>query len=115
MLSESLVMQVVHVPTGQTSTENPMKYASVLRLIAIATLMPLVMTPALAQDYPSRPIKLVVGYGAGGTADATARIYSEKLQSILKVPVIVDNKPGAYEQLAAQAVLSAPPDGYTLW
>ena len=57
------------------------------------------MTPALAQEYPNRPIKLVVGYGAGGTADVTARIYAEKLQTILKQPVIVDNKPGAYEQM----------------
>ena len=92
-----------------------MSFAAGLRLIAFATLIPLVMTPALAQEYPNRPIKLVVGYGAGGTADVTARIYAEKLQAILKQPVIVDNKPGAYEQIAAQAVLSSPPDGYTLW
>src|SRR5580765_5462669 len=92
-----------------------MKFAAALRLAVCMTLTPLVMTPALAQDYPSRPIKMVVGYGAGGTADATARVYAEKLQTVLKVPVLVENKPGAYEQIAAQAVLSAPPDGYTLW
>jgi len=92
-----------------------MKSFAVLRYIAFATLMPFATTPALSQDFPNRPIKLVVGYGAGGTADATARIYAEKLQTILKQPVIVENKPGAYEQIAAQAVLSSPPDGYTLW
>ena len=92
-----------------------MKCNAVLRILAFVTLMPLVTGPVLAEDYPSRPIKLVVGYGAGGTADATARVYAEKLQVILKQPVIVDNKPGAYEQIAAQAVLSSPPDGYTLW
>ena len=92
-----------------------MKFASILRYLALVTVMPLVMTSALAQEYPSRPIRLVVGYGAGGTADGTARVYAERLTGILKVPVIVENKPGAYEQLAAQAVLSAPADGYTLW
>ena len=43
------------------------------------------------------------------------RVYAERLQAILKTPVIVENKPGAYEQIAAQAVLASPPDGYTLW
>ncbi|HXX01094.1 MAG TPA: tripartite tricarboxylate transporter substrate binding protein [Candidatus Acidoferrales bacterium] len=92
-----------------------MKHTALLRLIAFISLSLFTIASAVAQEYPTRPIKLVVGYGAGGTADATARIYAEKLQTILKVPVIVDNKPGAYEQIAAQAVLSAPPDGYTLW
>ena len=69
-----------------------MKFSAVLRFIAFMTLMPLGMTPALAQEFPNRPIKLVVGYGAGGTADATARIYAEKLQTILKQPVIVENR-----------------------
>jgi tripartite-type tricarboxylate transporter receptor subunit TctC len=92
-----------------------MRYGLILRLLALATVTPLVMAPAFAQEYPNRPIKLVLGYGAGGTSDATARIYAEKLQSILKQPVIVENKPGAYEQIAAQTVLSAPADGYTLW
>ena len=92
-----------------------MKHTALLRSIAFISLMLSAIASAVAQEYPTRPIKLVVGYGAGGTADATARIYAEKLQTILKVPVIVDNKAGAYEQIAAQAVLSAPPDGYTLW
>jgi tripartite-type tricarboxylate transporter receptor subunit TctC len=86
-----------------------------LRSIIFATLMSLLVAPAHAQQYPSRPIKVLVGYGAGGPADVTARIYAEKLHGVLNTPVIIENRPGAFEQLAAQAVLLAPPDGYTLW
>lgn len=92
-----------------------MKHFSRLRWAILATLTSLLMVAAHAQQYPSRPIRILVGYAAGGTADTIARIYAEKLQGVLNVPVIVENKPGAFEQLAAQTVLSAPPDGYSLW
>jgi tripartite-type tricarboxylate transporter receptor subunit TctC len=68
-----------------------------------------------AQQFPSRPIKIVVGFGAGGATDTLARFYALKLQDALGTPVIVENKPGAQELLAAQPVMSAPPDGYLLW
>lgn len=68
-----------------------------------------------AEAFPARPIRIFVGYGAAGGADSVARTYAEKLQGLLNTPVIVENRPGAFEQLAAQAVLSAPPDGHTLW
>lgn len=70
---------------------------------------------AHAQPFPSRPIKILIGYGAGGTTDTLSRFYALKLQEILNTPVIIDNKPGASELLAAQPVMNAPPDGYTLW
>lgn len=70
--------------------------------------------PALAETYPSKPIKLVVGYGAGGGADAIARLYAAELQNILGTTVVVENKPGAYEQIAGRIVATAEPDGYTL-
>jgi len=92
-----------------------MKFLSILRSISFATLTSLLVAAASAQPYPSRPIKIVVGYAAGGAADATARVYAEKLQGVLNTTVIVENKPGAFEQFAAQTALSAPPDGYTLW
>lgn len=92
-----------------------MNYLSMLRAVALAALTPLLVTAAHAQQYPSRPIRIIVGYSPGGAADSTARVYAEKLQVVLNTPVIVENKPGAFEQLAAQAVLAAPPDGYTLW
>ncbi|WP_137894483.1 tripartite tricarboxylate transporter substrate binding protein [Ramlibacter sp. 2FC] len=92
-----------------------MKLMSVFRFIFATVLGCALLTGAHAQQYPSRPIKILVGYGAGGPADTVARIYAEKLQGILNTPVLVENKPGAFEQLAAQTVLSGPPDGYTLW
>ncbi len=67
-----------------------------------------------AQDYPARPITIVVPLAAGSGMDTIARLYSEKLQQSLGKPVIIDNRPGAALMLAAQAVAAAPPDGYTL-
>ncbi len=71
--------------------------------------------PALAQaPYPSQPIQLVVGFPPGGSADTTARIVGEGMGRELGQPVIVVNKPGAGTAIAAQFVVKAPADGYTL-
>jgi tripartite-type tricarboxylate transporter receptor subunit TctC len=73
--------------------------------------------PAYAEteaEYPTRPIKLVVGFAAGGGNDIIARIITEKLQTSLGQPVIVENKPGAGGRLSAAYVATSPPDGYTL-
>ena len=71
--------------------------------------------PALhAEDYPARPIKLVVGAPAGGTTDTIARFIAEPMAAALKNPVLVENRPGAGGNLAAAAVAKSPPDGYTL-
>jgi len=70
---------------------------------------------AHAQNFSAKPIRILVGYSPGGGADLTARVYGQKLQELLGTPVIVENKPGAFEQLAAQPVVSAAPDGHTLW
>src|ERR1700761_1220176 len=72
--------------------------------------------PALAQSpsWPSRPIRMVVGYSPGGGNDLIARIVAAKLQEKLGQPVIVDNRPGAQSIVAAEAVAKAPSDGYTL-
>ncbi|EYS91860.1 LacI family transcriptional regulator [Cupriavidus sp. SK-4] len=92
-----------------------MKKKSILQLVVLFTFAFMLVRATSAQTYPSRPIKIVVGYGAGGPADTIARVYAEKLQAVLHSPVIVENKPGAYEQVAANTVRSAIPDGYTLW
>ena len=67
-----------------------------------------------AQQLVSRPIRILVGFGAGGGADTIARLYALKMQEVLNTPVIVENKPGASQLLAIRPVLSAPADGYTL-
>jgi tripartite-type tricarboxylate transporter receptor subunit TctC len=67
-----------------------------------------------AQSYPSRPITIVVGYAAGGQADALARSVGTKLSERLKNPVVVDNKPGGNAMIAAQSVAQSEPDGHTL-
>jgi tripartite-type tricarboxylate transporter receptor subunit TctC len=70
--------------------------------------------PAQAQDYPTKPITIVVPLAAGSGMDTLVRLYADKLQHSLGKPVIIENKPGASLMLAAQYVATAPADGYTL-
>jgi len=69
---------------------------------------------ARAQAYPSKPIRIVVGYSAGGAVDIVARTVGQALSTALGQPVIIDNKPGAGTNIAVKAVIDAPADGYTL-
>lgn len=69
---------------------------------------------AYAQAFPSKPIKMIVPYAAGGAADITARVLGQKMSESLGVPVVVDNKPGANGMIGTDAVAKAAPDGYTL-
>jgi tripartite-type tricarboxylate transporter receptor subunit TctC len=69
---------------------------------------------ALAQNYPNKPVKLVVGYAAGGAVDVVARTIGQSLQTSLGQAFIVENKPGAGTNIAVKSVISAEPDGYTL-
>jgi tripartite-type tricarboxylate transporter receptor subunit TctC len=78
-----------------------------------AAAVTLLAKPALAQDYPTRPIRILVGYPAGGGVDLVARLLSDPLKSLGQA-VIVENRPGASAMLAAQAVATATPDGYML-
>jgi len=83
-------------------------------LIVAALLLPAVRA-AQAQDYPNRPIRLVVAFTAGGTTDFVARLLSERLRSLIGQPVIVDNRPGANGAIAAEHVAKSEPDGHTLF
>ena len=69
---------------------------------------------ALAQAYPAKPIRLVVGYTTGGPTDTTARMVAQKLSELVGQPVIVENRAGASGTLGKERVASSPPDGYTL-
>ena len=70
--------------------------------------------PAMAQDYPSKPVTLVVSYAAGGGTDAIARIFAARLEAALGGRVIVENRPGAAANIGTEVVAKADPDGYTL-
>lgn len=69
---------------------------------------------ALAQDYPTQPVRLIVPYPPGGSTDFIARLYAESLGKELGQPVIVDNRPGAATNIGSEAVAKARPDGYTV-
>jgi tripartite-type tricarboxylate transporter receptor subunit TctC len=69
---------------------------------------------ALAQNYPSKPVKIVVGYAAGGAVDVVARTIGQSLQTSLGQAFIVENKPGAGTNIAVKSVIAAEPDGHTL-
>ncbi len=74
----------------------------------------LTASAALAQDYPKRPIRIVVGFTAGGPTDVPVRFIADRLSKSLGAPVVVENKPGAGSMLATRDVLSQPRDGYNL-
>ena len=85
-----------------------------LRAAASAAAFPAIQRAAFAQAWPSRPIRIVVGFPAGGTPDTLARLVGQRLQERLGQPVIVDDRPGASSNVATEAVVRAAPDGYTL-
>ncbi|MEK7944884.1 tripartite tricarboxylate transporter substrate binding protein [Pigmentiphaga sp. YJ18] len=80
----------------------------------VATLALSVAAPGHAQDYPSRPIRVIVPYSAGGGADNAARVIAQRLGTALRTQVVIDNRPGASGMIGAQAVVQAAPDGYTV-
>jgi len=85
------------------------------RLAAVLVAVAMVAAPALAQQkYPSKPVTIVVPYPPGGSNDTFARELGKKLSDAWKIPVIIDNRPGAGGSIGAAAVSKAPPDGYTL-
>ncbi len=81
-----------------------------LALLALATAAP----AARAQEWPNRPVRLVVPYAAGGTTDILARLIAERFQPLFGQPLVVDIRPGAGGTIGSDHVAKSPPDGYTL-
>src|SRR5512132_897274 len=85
-----------------------------LHLAAGAAALPAVSRIARAQAYPSRPVRLIVGYAPAGGTDITARLIGQWLSERLGQQFIIENRPGAGSNIATEAVVRAPADGYTL-
>lgn len=83
------------------------------RSVLLVALLGLLPTLALAQSYPARPVKLVVGFAPGGAADFVARAFQDGLSKELGQPIIIENRAGAGSSIAAEYVAKAAPDGYT--
>ena len=85
-----------------------------LRLAGATLALPGVSRGAFAQAYPSRPVRVIIGYPPGGSADITARLMTQWLSERLSQSFIVESRPGGGTNIATEAVINAPPDGYTL-
>jgi tripartite-type tricarboxylate transporter receptor subunit TctC len=85
-----------------------------LHLAAGAAALPAVSRAAWAQAYPARPVRVIVGFPAGGGSDILARLWGQWLTERLGQPFIIENRPGAGTNIATEAAVRAPPDGYTL-
>src|SRR5438270_13516813 len=84
-----------------------------VRIVVIATLF--AASSALAQPYPSKPIRLMIGYTAGGSAEAGARPLARALEPMLGQPLVFEYRPGNAGGVAMEAIAKAPADGYTLY
>jgi tripartite-type tricarboxylate transporter receptor subunit TctC len=85
-----------------------------LHLTAVAAALPAISRRALALDYPSRPVKILVGFPAGGAVDIVARLIGDWMSQRLGGQFFVENRPGAANNIATEDMIRSPADGYTL-
>jgi tripartite-type tricarboxylate transporter receptor subunit TctC len=107
---------IAQTAINRTDGDTPQEISVQLKTIAVVSALLLTSTLVNAQSepYPSRPIKLIVGYPAGGASDVTARAVANKMVDFLGQPVVVENKPGAAGNIGSEFVARSKPDGYTL-
>ncbi len=91
-----------------------MNKRQLLRGLSAAAFAMCAALPAMAGEWPDRPIKLIVPYPAGGLTDIVSRLIGDEVGRLLGTPIVVDNRPGAGGQIGLQAMLQAPKDGYTI-
>ena len=93
-------------------TQHPRR--RILSLAAGAAALPVVSRLSCAQAYPTRPVRIIVGFAAGGFTDVLARVTGQWLSERLGQSFVIENRPGAGGNIGTEAVVKAPPDGYTL-
>src|SRR5262245_47163274 len=102
-----------HCISGENAVKLPRR--QFLHLAAGAAVLPTVSRVALAQAYPTKPVRIVVGFAAGGTQDVIARLLGSWLSERLGQQIVIENRAGAASNIAAEAVIKSPPDGYILF
>lgn len=85
------------------------------KLVAVTTVLGLVCGTAGAQQWPTKPIRMIIPFSPGGVSDILGRFWAEKLSKSLQTPVVAENRPGAGTTIAAGTVATSPPDGYTIF
>src|SRR5262249_60867897 len=103
-----------YAPAGQPGDPMKLPRRKFLHLAAGAVALPAISRVARAQTYPTRPVRLIVGFDAGGAADILARLMGQWLSERLGQQFVIENRSGASGNIAAEAVVRAAPDGYTL-
>src|SRR5437660_7836415 len=88
---------------------------TMLRFAAVAALLAASLSTAHAQSYPTKPIRLMIGYTAGGSAEAGARPLARALEPLLGQPLVFEYRPGNAGGVAMEAIAKAPADGYTVY
>ncbi|WP_427911415.1 Bug family tripartite tricarboxylate transporter substrate binding protein [Ramlibacter sp. MMS24-I3-19] len=110
-------MQIAPVratPLNRVSAVSKKLDPALRRRALLAAGLALAAPLAFAQSYPSKPVRLLVGYNAGGGVDAMARMLAQRLSAVLGQQVVIENRSGASGMIAADLVAKSPPDGYTL-
>src|SRR5437660_3089488 len=107
-------------PVGDAGIKTPrMREERMITIVAFiagvaAAIISCIATPTLAADYPTRPVTLIVAFTPGGPSDVLARIVGRKLEQLLRQPFVIENRPGAGGNIAAELAAHAAPDGHTL-